>query len=344
VTTNLQYPRQLSLVVASATQAVELGNFWCVFHVVRGDMQTPNSLDVRVYNLKPATANMLAKPEFTTVTLKAGYGGAPGLIFTGTIVQFRQGRQGQLESYVEITAADGDSAYNYAHISTTVPAGSPTSNIAGLIASSMAQHGAQSISLGYAPTFPQSQCVRGQVLFGMSKDVARKFALQNACKWSIQNGQLTFIPWTSFIQSGGTIPVISVGTGLIGTPEQTQAGINIRTLLNPNYKVGQLVQLNSQINAFRFALDLDSQAQNSLTAAQNTFGTNIGPNTGSPSDQQGLFYVMVANHTGDTRGTPWYTDLVCLSVDATLANVPQNQQLFQTGQVPQNPIQRFGGT
>ncbi|MDR3453569.1 MAG: DUF927 domain-containing protein [Rhodoferax sp.] len=31
----------------------------------------------------------------------------------------------------------------------------------------------------------------------------------------------------------------------------------------------------------------------------------------------GLYYVMVANHNGDTRGNDWYTDLICLSIDAT---------------------------
>ena len=31
-----------------------------------------------------------------------------------------------------------------------------------------------------------------------------------------------------------------------------------------------------------------------------------------------MYYVMVANHQGDTRGAAWWTDLVCLAVDATV--------------------------
>jgi baseplate hub protein gp41 len=347
-TTNTQYLRRISLTVSSATQSIEFGQFRVVFNVRRGDMQTPNTLDVRIYNVKPATAALISKNEFTTVSLQAGYAGTRlGLIFTGTIVQFRQGRVNQQDSYVDITAADGDEAYNYATISTTVPAGTPQSNIAGLIASSMYQHNtAQPITPNPAnPTFPQSQCVRGQVLFGMSKDEARAFALQNGCKWSLADGQLTFIPWTSFIQ-GGPILVISVSTGLIGTPEQTQQGISIKTLLNPDYKVGQLVRLDGTINQFRFGLDLQSSANNIQIAKQNTISTNLNPNA-TPNDQQGLYYIMCANHSGDTRGTEWYTDIVALSVDATLTNVPHNQQLFFTGGLPKTTggaIQRFGGT
>lgn len=60
----------------------------------------------------------------------------------------------------------------------------------------------------------------------MTRDVMRDFAKQYACKWSFQNGALTLIPYTSFIPTPAAgIPVISVATGLIGVPEQTQGGI-----------------------------------------------------------------------------------------------------------------------
>ena len=66
------------------------------------------------------------------------------------------------------------------------------------------------------------------------------------------------------------------------------------------------------------------------------------PNTGNPSDQKGLYYVMVANHTGDTRGQNWYTDMTCLAVDATLTNIDQSNALFATE--PATAIKRYGGT
>ena len=333
-----QYLRTMSLKVSSATQSIDFSNFWTTFSVRRGDFQTPNNADIRIYNVKPETANLISKNEFTTVSLKVGYqGGALGTIFTGTIVQFRQGRRDQLDSYVDITAADGDEAYHYSTISQTIPAGTRPGSVADAIIKRLAAVGNQPISPGYAPNFPPTQSIRGQVLFGMCRNEMRRFALQNDCKWSFQDGAVTLIPWTSFIP-GGETPVISVQSGLIGVPEQTQQGINIKTLMNPNYKVGTLVQLNSQINQFRFALDFNSQTPNSSIALQNKLAPNTGPNS---SDQQGLYYVMVANHTGDTRGEAWYTDMVCLAADATLTNKDQSNALEVTGPFP---IARYGGT
>jgi hypothetical protein len=320
----------MSLVVSGAGRAVDFGAFWCTFQVKRGDKQTPNALDARIYNVKPSTANLISKKEFTTLTLSAGYAGNVGLLFTGNIVQFRQGRVNQLDSYVDLTAADGDQAYNFSTISATVPAGTNAGSVADVIRSALAEKsGNQQITQGYQPNFPPNGLVRGKVLFGMARDEARDFAAQNGCKWSIQDGALTFIPWGSYIP-GGQVPLISVKTGLIGVPEQTQAGINIRTLLNSTYRVGQLIKLDAQVNKFRFSLDQPSQATNPTLALQNAI------------NQQGLYYVMVANHSGDTRGQDWYTDLICLSVDATLTNLDQENALFRPATLL--PIQRYGET
>jgi hypothetical protein len=323
------FGRQISLLVSDAGgNAIEFGKFWCTFTVKRGDMQTPNSLDVRIYNLSSQTAARIAGKEFTTVTLSAGYQGAFGLLFQGTICQRRLGRVNQLDSYVDITAADGDEAYNFAPVFVSLPAGSKPGQIADQIQAALAKMGVtQKITAGYRPNFPGNGLVRGRVFYGMARDEARDFAWQNDCKWSIQDGALTFIPYVSFIP-GGDIPVISVGTGLIGVPEQTQSGINIRTLLNPSIKIGQVIQLKAQVNQFRLGLDLASQATNPLTRDATALNAD------------GLYYVMCANHTGDTRGDSWYSDLTCLSVDASVPSADAVNALFAVGNVP-DAIQRY---
>jgi baseplate hub protein gp41 len=341
----LQYRRQLSLVVSNlAGKGLELGAMRVTFTVKRGDMQTPNSLDARVFNLSNETAQKINSAEFTQVQLSAGYNPtndpnvSPALIFKGTVRQTRLGRINQLESYVDITAADGDEAYNFAPIFITVPAGNSNqpSQIAAAIYGALsvnAGNTSQKITQGYLPEFQPNGCIRGRVLYGMARDEARDHAWQNNCKWSIQDGAFTMVPYTSYIP-GAEVPVISVATGLIGVPEQTQQGINIRTLLNANYKIGQLIKLDSQINAFRFGLDLPSEVTNQALAP------------GIVTDQQGLYYVMCANHTGDTRGQNWYTDLTCLAVDAT-QTINNQQQLaslayIYPGSTSPNAIHRYG--
>lgn len=300
-----QYLRKFSCVVAkSSGEGLEFNQFKIEFAVRRGDFQTPNSCDVRIYNLSDKTANLIGQKEFTQLSISAGYEGNFAIIFQGTIKQFRLGRINQLDSYVDITAADGDEAYNFAPILTSIPAGSNQDTLADILLTAMQGFG---VTKGYLPTLPENALIRGRVMYGLCRDEYRNFAWTNNCKWSLQDSKVNLIPYTSYI-AGATVPVISVSTGLIGVPEQTQQGINIRTLLNPTYKIGQLVQLTGGVNTFRRSLDLPSQTSNIATALQ------------VQTSADGLYYVMIANHKGDTRGNDWYTEMVCLSVDSTITS------------------------
>jgi hypothetical protein len=301
-----QYIRAFSCIVAKDNgEGLEFADFKVVFSTHRGDIQTPNSCDVRIYNLSDATAIQIGQPEFTTLSLSAGYQGNLALIFQGTIKQYRLGRLDALDSYVDITAADGDEAYYFAPVLTSVPAGTNQNGVYNLLLNTMQKFG---VTQGYLPNLPSNQLIRGRVLYGNTRDELREFAWQNDCKWSLQDSALTMVPYTSFIASTGTIPVISASTGLVGVPEQQQQGIFIRTLLNPNIKIGQLVQLTVGVNTFRRSLDLPSLGSNQLTAQQ------------VQTSADGLYYVMRVQHKGDTRGNDWYSELLCLSVDATITS------------------------
>lgn len=334
-----QYLRQFSLIVATADgSGIELGALRCTFDIRRGDIQTPNSCDVRVYNLSDNTANTIASPEFTQISLKAGYGtqGNLGLIFSGSIKQVRQGREDQKNSYVDITAADGDEAYNFSFMALTLAAGAATAMTAvqamianmakAAIASPTGKPGGQGVSAGYIPPLSKNSPPRGRTYFGAVKDEMRELAANNDCKWSIQDGKVCLIPNTGYITSVAPI-TISPLTGLIGVPEQTQNGLELRTLLNPALKIGQRVQLVSKdVNQFRYGLDLPSQTLNRYLQ-QSSLKTSA----------DGTYYIMRANHSGDTRGQDWYTDLVCLAVDA---KVPQNA-VQQAAILPANAVSRY---
>jgi hypothetical protein len=298
-----QYLRKLSVIVGTGEAGLDFSDFRVVFSVRRGDFQSPNAADVRIYNVTDTTANRIKK-EFTRVVIQAGYDGNFGLIFDGTIKQVRTGRIDQRDSYVDITAADGDKAYNFATMALSLAAGAKPTDAVSAFLQAMAIGG---VTAGYSPQLSTNGSARGRVLYGMTRDELREFAEQNDLTWSIQDGRLTFIPLTSYVP--GETPVISPTTGLVGVPEQTQNGIGIRVLLNPSLKIGQRIQLDSVVNQFRYGLDVGSQASNALLAS--SIKTNA----------DGFYYVMAADHYGDTRGNEWYTDLTCLAIDAT---VPPN--------------------
>ncbi len=298
----LQYIRKASLIVGQAEgNALDLSNLRFRFVVNRGDIQTPNTADIRVYNVSETTAQAIEK-EFERVVLQCGYEGNFGVIFDGSIKQVRRGRESQTDTYLDITAADGDSAYNFAVSALSLEAGTTPDGVISALLKSMAEFG---VSQGYAPIFGNNPLPRGKVVFGMTRDELRKVAQNTGTSWSIQDGKVNFVPETAYI--AGEAPVITAQTGLIGLPEQTQNGISLRVLLNPNIKIGQTVKLdNESIQRFRYSLAINQQAQNLFTQQVNKI------------NDDGLYYVMIANHSGDTRGNDWYTDLICLAVDASV--------------------------
>lgn len=310
----LQYIRKASLIVGDAfiqgnnpsaavatNAALDLSALRFRFSVHRGDIETPNTADIRVYNVSETTAKAIEK-EFTRVVLQCGYDGNFGIIFDGSIKQVRRGRESQTDTYLDITAADGDSAYNFAVSALSIQAGSTPTDQIGAVLKSMAEYG---ISQGYAPIFDNNPLPRGKVIFGMARDQLRTISKNTGTSWSIQDGKLNFVPETAYIP--GEVPIITAQTGLIGLPEQTQNGISLKVLLNPNIKIGQVVKLdNASIQRYRYSLAINQATQNQFVE-QN-----------AKINDDGLYYVMIANHSGDTRGQDWYSDLICLAVDASI--------------------------
>lgn len=307
-----QYLRKVSLIVGqneASRGALDLSELRIRFSVKRGDYQTPNTADIRVYNLNETTSKAIQK-EFTRIVLQAGYEGNYGVIFDGQIIQVRRGRETQTDTYLDITAADGDSAYNFAVSSFSLAAGSTPNDHVGMVLKDMAIYG---VTKGYIPDLPGNPSPRGKVFFGMSRDIMRSIAENTNTSWSIQDGKLNMIPLTAYMP--GEIPVLTAETGVIGLPEQTQNGIKIKTLLNPNLKIGQAVKLdNKSIQGYKFGLALNQQGQNLLNEQSNKINSD------------GLYYVMIADHSGDTRGNEFYTELTCLAIDASIPRELMPQQ------------------
>lgn len=318
-----QYNRKASLIIGqSAGDALDLSELRFVFDIRRGDLQTPNSARVRVFNVGPETARRVQK-EFTRLVLQAGYGGNYGIIFDGNIKQVRRGRVSQTDTYLDITAADGDSAYNFAVVNTTLAAGSTPADHVAAACTAMNPYG---VTQGYTPNLPVNPLPRGKVMFGMARDFMRQSAKTTQTVWSIQDGKVVMVPETSY--KPGEIPVITAATGMVGLPEQTQNGIRVKMLLNPNVKISQLIKIdNASIQRFEFSLNTTQQQEAGRIALQNKL------------QDDGFYYVMVAEHTGDTRGNDWYTEVISLAADVTV--LPDSFKDKKTVP-PDNVIKKYG--
>lgn len=285
-----QYLRACSLVVGGDGDGLELGELRVVFQVRHADSETPNTADIRVYNLSKST--MVRIKEFSRVVLQAGYRSGAGLIFGGNIRQVRRGRNGA-DTYLDILASDGDKAYNYAVVNATLAAGATAADQVGKAASAMSEHGA---TVGSVPDLGGTVLPRGKVMYGMARKYLRDASAGNGCTWSIQSGAVQVVPVQGYLP--GRAVRLTARTGLVGQPEQTNEGIKVRALINPRFRVGGRIQLdNESIQKYRTELRYKS--------------VNLAPRL----DEDGFYRILAIDWTGDTRGRDWYADLICVGID-----------------------------
>jgi hypothetical protein len=243
---------------------------------------------------------------YNQVQLTVGYQNGPkSLLFTGDIITYTYGKERNVDSFLELLAADGDSFFNQTVVSMSLPAGATPQQVAGqLVKAGGIQISQQAIDLLAATGGINPRNIRGQVSYGLARLTMDKIARNSGTRWSIQNGVLTLVPITGYLP--GTVININSSTGMIGTPQATEQGVIVRCYINPLIQIGQAVQL------------LTSDIQQTLVVQSELSAATIGPTfiaTVPNNAPTALFRVIVAEHKGDTRGNDWYTELTCLAID-----------------------------
>jgi hypothetical protein len=290
----LLWLRACSLVVADKSgKGLELGELRVKFSTKKGDTETPNSAEITVYNLSEETASRMQK-EFTRVVLQAGYQDNLGVIFDGNIRQTRQGRENGTDTWLEITAADGDRAYNFATVNTTLAAGSKPADRVKACQQAFADKGA---GAGHVPDLGGEKLPRGKVMYGMARKHMRDTADSTGTSWSIQDGKMQMVKNKGYLP--GEAVVLTHETGLVGTPEQTNEGVKVRCLINPQLRIGGRIKLdNKSIQKAKTDLKMGAQRPPKM-------------------DSDGFYRILKVEFSGDTRGNDWYADMICIGLDDT---------------------------
>lgn len=308
-----QFGRSISLIVASTTitpsassnQGIDLSQLHIKFEVSGADTETPNTAVIRVYNLSDDTSKSIIT-EYNQVTLQAGYAnGNFGIIFKGTIKQFRRGRERNVDNYLDILAADGDLGYNFGVINTTFPPSTSPQQQLAAYASAMGlsvDPNANQFLTGGVVLNPRSKTA-----FGLARIYMRDLMETHQCRWSIQNGAVVIVPLTGYLP--GQAVQVNSSTGMIGVPEATDDGVHVTTLLNPLVRIGGRVQINNK------------------DISQTTIKEQFFPSFTSPAtliantNNDGFYRILLVEHKGDTRSTEWYTSMVCLNLDPSAVPV-----------------------
>jgi len=312
-----QFGRVATLLLFDQTgKGLDLSDLRFNFEITAADVETPNTAVIRVYNLSKQTVD-LAIQEYSNVVIQAGYTGNVGEIFRGTVKQYRRGKERNVDSFLDIYAADSDPAYNFALVNATLAPGAPSTILSNLVntlndAETQAQLSIDSTAKKQAITLDPAASdfldshggilPRGKVMYGLSRSYMRDLATTVRSRWSIQNGVVVLIPLDSYLSDDPI--VINSATGMIGVPEATEQGIVLECLLNPLMRVGRPVRLNNA--------DITS-----ATVKQQFFPgyTDFNLIATVDSSTDGLYRPVVVEHSGDTRESNWTTRIICLLID-----------------------------
>lgn len=292
-----QWLRQCRLVIGKNGQGLDLSALRITFDVKKDDQTTPNSARICVYNPAPDTINRALR-EFDTVSLDAGYTDGMGLIYAGNIIQVRRLRRGP-DIVLEISAGDGDTAYNYGVVSTTLAAGATNKDRLQAMARAMAignvDAGAALLSAGTGRALP-----RGKVLYKPVKDYMREYGRDTGAAVFIDSGKLQTIKRDGYLP--GAPVELAPGTGLIGAAQQTLDGVEASSRLNPEIRIGGLVHIDPAY----------------LVAADTTTATASAGEKKTVHQAAGGYYRVIATqYTGDTHGSPWDVKITGVAVDAS---------------------------
>lgn len=331
--------RHFELLLADDSgKGISLSDFKVTFNIEWTNTLWPRVALVKIYNLSKDTNSRILGSEFSKIKMIAGYDGlAPavdasqvgvvrnvdtsqvgqtdgqnfGEIFNGEIRFTITGRDNPTDTFILIQAIDGHQAFEQAQMVTTLAAGYTVADLHAATMSTFAPYG---VTQGITGAMPDTVFPRGRVMYGMSRDVMSNVAEQCKANWQFVDGQVQMVSTDKYIHEA---IVLNSDTGLIGMPQQTMgAGVNVRCLINPNIRVGGLIELD-QASVYRASLS-SSEVQSipgRASEASNNGNLTVNGTLQQPASiaTDGVYIVQSISYNGDTRGQAWYMDLMCFA-------------------------------
>lgn len=279
--------------------ALDVSSLRVVFNVKKNALGQPAIAHIMVYNLSPETEASIIKEGFH-VQLEAGYQAQYGLIFDGDIIQVFRNREDGINYRLEIIAADGKAFLGANYIRTTLAAGSKPRDV--VEATARLSHYPIEVE-AISENLPQTELPRGKVCFGYPGDILEDITRSTDSFFQVDNGKLEVRKYTDPIPDDKCL-YLTPSTGLVGTPEYTDDGINIKMLLNPVVTIHGLVKIDNDI-VQRSAVDMGQVTKPSLSPGG---GKVVDQNT--RFDPAGEYEVFALVHSGDTHGEVWTTEVV----------------------------------
>lgn len=303
---SVNYIRQCHVTFAyiGKTYTCDLDAIRVRFSIKKESAAQPNIATIRLTNQNRDLAKRLTEKdaEFTGVVIRAGYLDNEGVIFDGDLRFAMFGRENPTDTMTTVLAADGGQGKIYGTVSQTLAPGSTPRDHVNVAIESLKKYG---LDLGFVgklvdlskPVYPRSVA-----LMGMAYKVLEDVAKSKGATVSTQNGLIEIA--TPDDAHADDAVVLNSDTGLIGMPTLTTGGVYARVLINPRLAVNKLVHIDQSL------------IQGLLPEIGP--GGIISPSSkpGSPTypflAADGIYKIFKIDVDADTRGDPWYQDIMCL--------------------------------
>jgi cell wall-associated NlpC family hydrolase len=259
------------VVIDSSGNGIDVSELHCTFKIVKTIQMQPNTSEIVIYNLTAKTENAIMMTG-VRVTVEAGYEGSQqfGLIFDGDILQTIRERESGNTFKLTIIALDSDRAINFDIANYSLARGQTARDIVDHIANKAENP----VDIGNISDKLQGQkLTRGKVMFGKTSDYIRQIAKSYDLQYYMDNGELNLIHLDDLPKD--EIFELSPSSGLIGTPQQTDFGINGQCLLNPMIKLNTLIHVNNNLVRAKQIQINNNNSVPQATASTSETGTSL---------------------------------------------------------------------
>ena len=264
---------------------LEIADLRMNFNVEKSLVGYPNLANIKVYNLSESNRNKI-ETQFEDASFFAGYG-TPSLLFKGQVVNVVHQKIG-VDWISEIFAGDATKALSESTINKTLSPGATTEKVFNELVGQL-DGVTKGITEGLKNCLSgKKSLLRSLQLSGGVKAWLDAIAEQCGFDYSINDGIIETTTANQPLVDVAPV-VISQATGMLGSPERTEIGVTVKTLLNPDLKLARRIKV---------------EAISTRLNVGNLFFRKV-----PPVRNQGVYRIDKLNHVGDTHDNQWESQI-----------------------------------
>lgn len=237
-----QLKRQVQLIIGDDKKSVVIQDIKIDFDITKTITQDPNKATVVVTNLNGETRNLISSGAYDRVELRVGYSDLRTLFFGH--IDLVENKKTGVDIETILTCNDGQDDYRNSIISLSLASGSTDNDLINHAVASM-----KNTQRGSITTIGKRKLPRGKVVHGHARKVLADLAKNHDADWSIQDGNLLFMPKSHALANNEGF-LISEATGMIGSPQRTNIGLEVHCFVNNVMRVGQLCRVVSALKEY----------------------------------------------------------------------------------------------